>query len=258
MSNKEQGIVTQGKNITPINLDKYSRILIIRLSAIGDVIETLPAVHALRKGAPQAYIGWVLEEAPYNLLRGHPDINRFFCFPKKEIRSAVKRRDLERVKSILRRLGRELKKERFELVIDMHNLFKSGIVALLSGVKERVGYDLYREGSKFFLTRFIPPPKGIIHLVDWQMFLMCQLGVDYPKVQFILPDFTKEEEVINEFKEKSKIMGKYFCLAPGASWLNKSWTSHGMAQLSDRLNHYGQVVVIGSEQDRALGEEVIS
>jgi len=258
MKSKKRVAVTQGKNKTQFNLGKYNKILVVRLSAIGDVLETLPAVHALRQGAPQAYIGWVLEEAPYSLLQGHPDIDGFFLFPKKELKSAIHKKDMKKVKALLKQLGDELKKERFDLVIDMHNLFKSGVVALLSGVKERVGYDLYREGSRFFLTEHIRPPKGIIHFVDWQMNLVRQLSVGYPKVEFVLPYFAKEEEFIRDFREKSGISGKFFCLAPGTSWPNKSWTSEGMARLSDRLDQYGQVVVIGSEQDRALGEEVIS
>ncbi|HHU51751.1 MAG TPA: glycosyltransferase family 9 protein [Firmicutes bacterium] len=241
-----------------ININRYKRILIIRLSAIGDVIETLPAVHALRQRRPNAYIGWILEEASYSLLQGHPEIDRFFIFPKKEIKNAVRQRNFKKVKNLLDRVKEELKQERFDLALDMHNLFKSGVVALLSGAEERIGYGRYREGSRFFLTRQIPPPKSEMHFVDWQMNLVQRLGVEYRNKEFILPDFSKEEQTIRGFLADHKITERYFCLAPGTSWPNKCWTAQGMAAIADRLSAYGKVVLIGSTQDKALAEEVSS
>mgnify|MGYP001268704599 CR=1 FL=1 len=244
------------KTINAIDLDQFNRILIIRLSAIGDVIETLPAVHVLRKRRPDAYIGWILEEAPYSLLQGHPDIDRFFLFPKKKLKSAVKQRDFKKVKSLLDRVGEELKADQFDLAIDMHNLFKSGVVTLLSGAKERIGYGRYREGSKFFLTKTLSTPKEPMHFVDWQMNLVKRLGVGHSEIEFVLPDFSKEEEAIREFFADNKIKERFFCLAPGTSWPNKCWTAQGMAEVADRLSAYGKVVLIGSTQDKALAEEV--
>ena len=248
----------QQKKVDPINLGRFKRILIIRLSAIGDVIETLPAVHALRRGRPDAYIGWILEEAPYSMLQGHPDIDRFFLFPKKELKNAIKQRDFRKVKNLLDRVGEELKADHFDVAIDMHNLFKSGVVALLSGAEERIGYGRYKEGSRFFLTRRIPPPKRQMHFVDWQMNLVQRLGVKHSDIEFVLPDFSKEEQTIREFLADNKITERYFCLAPGTSWPNKCWTTQGMAEVADRLNAYGKVVLIGSTQDKALAEEVSS
>lgn len=248
------------KTISLKSLSQTSRILIVRLSAIGDVIRTLPAVHLIREELPKAYLGWVVESAPHSLINGHPEIDKFFIFPKKQIRQAIKESKFKEAFQLLKGFGAELKAEQFEITIDLQNLFKSGMVTLLSGAKTRIGYGLGREGSKFFLTDPITPPcksHRMMSFVDWQMELVRRLGVSDGDVQFILPDYFNEEARINQFLHDHNIAGDYFCLAPGTSWSNKSWTPAGMARLADRLSDYGRVIIIGSELDRKISDQVL-
>ena len=248
------------KTVSLKNIPPKSRILIVRLSAIGDVVRTLPAVHLIRKELPEAYLGWALEDVPYSLIKDHPEIDRFFVFPKKQIRQAVRKGDFKQAKRLLNEFGAELKAERFEIAIDMQNLFKSGVVTLLSGAKTRIGYGLAREGSKFFFNYYITPPyksHQMMQFIDWQLELVKRMGVTDAGVKFVLPDYSPEERVITQFLNKHKITGDYFCLAPGTSWSNKSWTPEGMAGLADRLSSYGKVIVIGSELDRKIANQLL-
>lgn len=238
-------------------IKKNSRILIIRLSAIGDVIETLPAIHALRTVYPEAYLGWVLEKGPYSLLQGHPDINELILFPKLEIRNAFQKGNFTEARKIIKEFASELQGKNFDLAIDFQNLFKSGMVALFSGAKVRIGYNLLREGSRYFLTKTYPAPKETMHFVEWQLELVRLLGADVSEVKFVLPHYSREEKVIEEFLRKNSITDSFFCLAPGTSWPNKCWTTEGMAALVDRLQSYGKVVIIGSELDRKTAEATI-
>ncbi len=247
------------KTLSLKNIPSKIRILIVRLSAIGDVIRTLPAVHLIREELPEAYLGWVVESAPHSLIKGHPEIDKFFVFPKKQIQQAIKKADFKEARRLLKEFGAELKAERFEIAIDLQNLFKSGIVAMLSGAKTRIGYGLGREGSKFFLTDHVTPPyksHQMTQFVQWQMELVRRLGID-GDVRFVLPDYSPEEATINQFLHKHGITGNYFCLAPGTSWPNKSWTPAGMAGLADRLSTYGRVLIIGSELDRKIADQVL-
>lgn len=248
------------KPISLKHLSPKSRILIVRLSAIGDVIRTLPAVHLIRREFPEAYLGWAVESLSYKLIEGHPEIDKFFIFPKKQIAQAIKRADFKGAKRLIADFGAALKAEGFEIALDMQNLFKSGIVTLLSGAKTRIGYGLSREGSKFFLTHRITPPyksHQMMQFVDWQLELVKRLGVEGGPVQFILPDYTPEEGTVDRFLKEHGIRGDYFCIAPGTSWPNKSWTPTGMACLADRLSQYGKVLLIGSESDRKIADQVL-
>lgn len=248
------------KPISLKSISPKSRILIVRLSAIGDVIRTLPAVHLIRREFPDAYLGWAVESLSYKLIEGHPEIDKFFIFPKKQIAQAIKRADFKGANRLIADFGAALKAEGFEIALDMQNLFKSGIVTLLSGAKTRIGYGLSREGSKFFLTHRITPPyksHQMMQFVDWQLELVKRLGVEGGPVQFILPDYTPEEGTVDQFLEEHGIRGDYFCIAPGTSWPNKSWTPAGMAGLADRLSQYGKVLLIGSELDRKIADQVL-
>jgi ADP-heptose:LPS heptosyltransferase len=248
------------KPISIKNFPPKSRILIVRLSAIGDVIRTLPAVRLIRRELPEACLGWAVESLSYNLIKGHPEIDKFFIFPKKQIQQAIKRADFKEAKRLINDFGAELKAEQFEIALDMQNLFKSGIVTLLSGAKTRIGYGLSREGSGFFLTNTITPPFRThqeMPFVDWQLELVRRLGVTGGDVQFVLPDFSPEETTIDRFLASQNIEAPYFCLAPGTSWPNKSWTPEGMAALTDRLSDYGKVLIIGSELDRKIAEQAL-
>jgi ADP-heptose:LPS heptosyltransferase len=249
------------KTLSFKNIPTNSRILIVRLSAIGDVIRTLPAVHLIRKELPESYLGWVMESVPHSLVEKHPEIDRFFIFPKKQIQQAIKNGDFKEAKRLVKDFSAELKAERFEIAIDMQNLFKSGMVTMLSGAKTRIGYGLEREGSKFFLTHRVAPPfksHPKMNFVDWQIELVKRLGIDSGEIRFVLPDYSPEETVINRFLEKHGITGDFFCLAPGTSWPTKSWTTAGMAGLADRLADYGRVLIIGSEFDREIADQVLA
>lgn len=248
------------KTVSLKQISETNRILIVRLSAIGDVIRTLPAVHLIRKELPEAYLGWAVESAPYSLIKDHPEIDKFFVFPKKQIQQAIKKGNFKEAKRLLNDFSAELKAERFEIAIDMQNLFKSGIVTLLSGAKTRIGYGLGREGSKFFLTKPITPPyksHQMMQFVEWQLELVRRLGVTDGEVRFVLPDYSPEEVAVNQFLNEHGITGDYFCLAPGTSWSNKSWTPAGMAALADWLSEYGRVIIIGSELDRKIADQVL-
>jgi heptosyltransferase-1 len=239
-------------------IEPNSRVLIIRMSAIGDVIETLPAVHALRKRYPEAYLVWVLERGPYSLLKGHPDLDGIVLFPKQEIKAAIKDEGLFSALKRLREFGDTIRRYNADISLDMQNLFKSGLVGLLSGAKQRIGFRSFREGSYFFLTDRLKPPKRPRHFVDWQLDYVRRLGADPDEVEFVLPDYSKEERRVEEYLQENRIDGDFFCLAPGTSWPSKCWTAEGMAQLADGLSEYGRVIIVGSESDQQISSAVMS
>ena len=235
-----------------------SRILIIRMSAIGDVIQTLPAIHSLRKSFPNAYLAWVVEPLSYNLLKGHPEIDELILFPKQQLKITLKEAGLIAASKILKSFAKNLQLKRFDVAIDFQNLFKSGLIAKLSKAKQRVGFGPGRELNRLFLNRILPPPVGDLHFIDWELELVSRLGADIAEVNFNFPDYHEEELVIKDFLESNSIQKPYFCIAPGTSWPNKCWTSDAMAQLADRLSAYGQVILIGTDLERSITIETIN
>jgi 3-deoxy-D-manno-octulosonic-acid transferase/heptosyltransferase-1 len=113
-------------------------ILIVKLSAIGDVIHTLPSLAALRKLYPDAHITWVVEEAAAELITNHPYLNDVIISRRKkwakDLQNGQIRRPLREIRSFLK----ELRKRPYDLVIDFHGLLKSSIIVLLSGGKRKL------------------------------------------------------------------------------------------------------------------------
>ena len=141
-------------------------ILIVKLSAIGDVIHTLPSLAALRRCYPQAHISWAVEEAASDLLADHPMLDRVLVSRRKSwMRDLREGKDRE---AVLREIGgflRTLRDRPYDIVIDFHGLFKSAVFVFLSRGKRRLGYDSLQEGSGLVLNEKIPEDMGK-HAVD--------------------------------------------------------------------------------------------
>ncbi|MEW6335105.1 MAG: glycosyltransferase family 9 protein [Thermodesulfobacteriota bacterium] len=131
-------------------------ILIVKLSAIGDVIHTLPALAALRRRYPDAHITWVVEEAAADLLADHPDLDRVLISRRKTWIRALRRGRIAAPLREMRAFLRALRSRPYDLVIDFHGLFKSAVVVLLSGGRRKLGYDSMQEGSGLFYGEKIP------------------------------------------------------------------------------------------------------
>src|SRR5262245_59635100 len=100
---------------------RESRILIVRLSALGDVVHALPMLDALRRARPDAEIGWLVEEKASSLLAGHPQIDRLWVAPRAELVALLRRGRWIAALGLLVAFLRELRAAGYELVIDVHS-----------------------------------------------------------------------------------------------------------------------------------------
>jgi heptosyltransferase-1 len=131
-----------------------NNILIIRLSAIGDVIMASTLIPALREAYPEARISWLVDEAIGDLLTGNPRLHRVIVWPRRHWRELLRKgRYLAWCREVKRLLS-ALRKEHFDLVLDTQGLLKSGIWAFLSGGRTRIGLGS-REGSQWLMHKVI-------------------------------------------------------------------------------------------------------
>ncbi len=126
-------------------------ILIVKLSAIGDVIHTLPALAALRKLYPHARIDWVIEEAASDLIKDLPYLDNVIISPRKRWIKELKKGQLSALKEIAAFI-RKLRSVRYDLVIDFHGLLKSAVIVFLAKAIRKLGYQSMQEMSGFFLN----------------------------------------------------------------------------------------------------------
>ena len=225
-------------------------ILIVKLSAIGDVIHTLPSLAALRRCYPQAHISWAVEEAASDLLVDHPMLDRVLVSRRKSwVRDLRDGRDRE---AVLREIGRflhTLRDRPYDIVIDFHGLFKSAIFVFLSRGKRRLGYDSLQEGSGLFLNEKIPEDMGK-HAVDRYLDLPRHLGCAISKPEFPIAlqeaHFRRVRELLAA-KTVDTTRG-FVAVSPVAYWETKLWDEAKFAAVCDRIvNELGLPVVFTGE-----------
>lgn len=131
------------------------RILVIRLGALGDVVRTLPAVADLRARYPRAHLAWLVESKAEGAVRGQPGIDEVLVFPREELSAALRARRPLRLFAQTAGFLAELRRHRFDLVMDFHGILKSGVIARFSGAAIRVGYErpFSREYAWLFANR---------------------------------------------------------------------------------------------------------
>lgn len=232
-------------------------ILIVKLSAIGDVIHTLPSLAALRRSYPDADITWVVEEAAADLLTGHPDLDRVVVSRRKAWMRDFRRGKIVAPLREMRAFLRVLRSRPYDLVIDFHGLFKSGVIVLLSGGKRKLGYDSLQEGSGLFYNEKIPEAMekhAVDRYLDFVRYLTGEGGAAAPKF-IIVPEeealglsglpLRQEPPEGGESLEKGggeresgggrKPKGLFVAVSPVAFWETKLWEDDKFAELGDRI-----------------------
>jgi len=228
-------------------------ILIVKLSAIGDVIHTLPSLAALRRLYPEAHITWVVEEAASGLVLHHPLLNRVIIFRRKKWIEDLKKGNFQSVRQDTCSFLEELRSRRYDLVIDFHGLLKSAMVVLASGGKRKLGYDSWQELSGLFLNEKIPEDMNK-HAVDRYLDFPRYLGAEPGPAEFILPVNAETESRSRMLMDSYSLASKKFiAVNPVAYWETKLWDNEKFADLADLIKDRMKldVVFTGSRKEDA-------
>ena len=206
---------------------KRPRILICRLSHIGDCILTLPMLSALRQAMPDAWIAWAVEKPTPQLLEHHPDLDELITIPKGW---------LKKTKTILA-VRKQLREYAFDIAIDPQSIAKSALLGWASGAKTRVGFrgDHGRELSSWFNNVSVEPKST--HLVDRSLELLQGLGINHQQAQFHLPLRESAHCYIDQFLDEQGLSeSRYLVINPGASWPSKRWEDERFGKVARELH----------------------
>lgn len=228
------------------------RILLVKLSSLGDVLHALPTLEALREACPESHITWLVEAAYAPLLVGHPALDEVWPVPR--VRFGQKFRGQE--PAALLRLIQRLRTQPFDLVIDLQGLLKSALWVALAKSPRKVGYDKTREFSYQVLTERVPPYDREAHAVLRYLNLAHYLGAS-PKltIRFRL-GLTPKADIADLLASPGH--RPLAVIHPGARWSTKLWPPALWARLADWLvREKGlQVVITGSAADQGLAASI--
>ncbi len=226
------------------------RVLITRLSAVGDCIHTMPLVHALRRKYPAAFIAWVTQPGPATLLEEYPGLNQVI----------VVRRDWWKSLSSIQNIRRQLRSLKFDVAIDPQGLTKSSALGWLSDANQRIGFTgpQGRELSVWLNTELVEPT--VEHVVDRYLQLLSPLlGSDTIEARFELP--IKSHETVERFLQQARFGSHFAILNPGAGWDSKIWPANRFGQLAKYLGNQHQmpsVVVWAGDRERRWAELIVA
>jgi lipopolysaccharide heptosyltransferase I len=227
-----------------------ARILICRLSAVGDVVHGLPVLCALREHYPTAFLAWVAEQGPAELLRGHSALNELVVVPRGWLTSPAE----------VWRLLRRLRALRFDLALDLQGLTKSALAARLSGAPRRIGFgdEKGRELSRWLNNELVQSTAP--HIIDCNLQLLKDLGIAKPAVRFDLPETQADRAAADAVIARCGVAGPFALVNPGAGWPSKIWPADRYAQVARHLGarRLGSIVLWAGQQERQWADQIMA
>jgi heptosyltransferase I len=232
--------VTAWQPLGPLEAPPRS-VLVVMLSALGDAVQVLPVVNALRRAFPNTEITWVLQPGPYSLVKGHPAVDEFVCFPRGQ-----RGRGFTSVVSGIRGIGtavmtlKDVARRKpggvFDLLLDLQVYLKAGLLTALTPARVKLGFDWRRarDLNWLFTTHRIPPnPNRFGHIQDQYFEFLRHIGVDPEPLEYRL-DLTDEERA-SQRSFFSSIDRPVCALVVGTSDPRKNWTPEGYAEVISRI-----------------------
>jgi heptosyltransferase-1 len=253
---------------------EFSRILLIKPSALGDVVHTIPVLVKLRARYPHARIDWLITPENAEIVRCHPALSNVVLFARRDFSKRGRRWP-----ALLAffDLLKQIRCAKYDLVIDMHGQMRSALFALISGARVRVGFDRpirrsltvsaehdlrnlpshgwrgAREGSWIAYTHRIPIPTLDVHAIDRYLWVAPLLGLDDdpPDLTIYLSSDTVRnvECLLKEHGVHADV--PLVVLVPGTIWETKHWTIEGFAGVARTfLNDGFAVALAGTKRDQ--------
>ena len=226
-------------------MSEYKKILIIKPSALGDIVHSLPFLAAVHARYPDAEIHWVVARGLHQFLEGHPLISKLWIMDKEDWKkiSRLPRSLLEII-----RFGRALRRENFDISVDLSGLLRSGLTTWFAGAGERLGFSDSDEGSSFFYNRKIEGGEAI-HAIDRYLKLArlmdCRIfGIEYP-----MPPLPETTPILEQ------LPGEFCIMAPSAGKEANRWPAERFGQLAATLPL--STIVISCQADAAVAEAVV-
>lgn len=259
---------------------EFERILLVKPSAVGDVVHTLPVLAKLRARYPKARIDWLLTPAIAELVGHHPALSNVVLFHRQDFGRLWRSR---RAGSRLWELIRNLRRARYDLVIDLHGQFRSALVCLATRAPVRLGFDRprrsvratsirtlpatayrhgwtgAREGSWVAYTHRIPVPTLDVHAVDRYLWIEPILGLPSGPPDFRVPVPEESDRLIGRKLSARGVSLPSALLVPGTIWETKHWPPERFAEVGRHLARAGYAVVLaGTVRERPRCRAVVA
>lgn len=247
------------KKVENLKNSEIKKILIIRLSALGDSIHTLPLANALRKKYPDIQLDWVVEDKAEKFIVNNPLLNNVYVLERKKWKSLPKIQVLKEFFCLIK----QIRKEKYDVIVDTQQLLKSAMIMQLSNGTRKIALDGGREFSWLFANEIIKTGRKQFdinyHVVKRNLEIAKYLGCEEIEPRFVIPDFSDEysNEIVNTIDNLDKTK-KTIVIAPATTWVGKHWTVQGWVDVIEKFKNSCNIIITATEKERVLTEEILS
>ena len=240
-------------------------ILIVKPSSLGDIIHTLPVVHALKRCAPGCRVGWIVQKAFAPILEQDPAVDQVYPIgisstSEPQAGSLSYLRAFRETIATLRDLRRLLRRAPYDLVLDLQASFRSGLLGLSNPGGVRIGFADARELNPLFQHQRLPVPAACSHAQEKNLLFSSYLGCPAGKEDFYLCTGEQADRGARDFLARHGVAenDKIVYLHAAARWQTKFWHQERWAALADRFLAQGLWVVFGgSDKDRGYLDPIV-
>lgn len=226
------------------------KILILKPSSLGDVVQALPVLRLIKKHLPASQVYWWIDANLAPMIEGDPDLAGIVHFHRR--RWAAPRHWPEIAHSI-----RWMREQAFDWVIDLQCLMRSGVFAWLANGKLTIGLDEPREGARGFYDLIVRRPSPHTHAVDWYLGVLPPLGVPRHWDFEWLPE---RPALARAIRHKWPVAGaRWIILQPGGRWASKRWPVEYYADLLRQVaarHPEVRFAILGGSDEQDLGQTI--
>ena len=234
-----------------------SSILIVRLSAIGDIVFASPLIHALRRRYPSARLCWLAQPESKALLECHPELDEVIVWPRSEWAALWKGHRWSALWRAMREFRAMLHGYHFDMALDVQSLMKSGFLTWLSGARQRIGLGS-REGSQWLMTRVIAKGGDERRIGSEYYHFAQQLGLPTEDFEMHIGLSESDESQADALVRQHALGEGFVVICPFTTRPQKHWFVDSWQRLIDRMQaDWGlPVVMLGGPGDRGAASEI--
>ena len=274
MNSQIEDVRTKNANASGLQSAEFSRILLIKPSALGDVVHTIPVLVKLRARYPRARIDWLITPENAEVVRCHPALTNVVLFARRDFSKRGRR---WRALTAFFDLLKQIRRAKYDLIIDMHGQVRSAFFALISGASVRIGFDRpvkrtltvsaehdlknvpshgwrgAREGSWLAYTHRIAIPTLDVHAIDRYLWVGELLGFDSNPADLTIHLPAEAVSKVQRLLEEHGVPADMplVVLVPGTIWETKHWTIEGFAGVAREFLRDGFAVALaGTRRDQ--------
>lgn len=236
-----------------------TRYLIIRLSSIGDCLHCTPVARELKLAQPDSHITWLVGKVPAGLLQENPYIDTVHVWPREEWEGHLRARRFRQAWRLWKNLTSWLQNEKFDIVLDVHGLFITGMIAMASGAKRRIGLSGTKELNSWFMTEQAPAVSSRLHVIYRYLSILRPLGIRSADHRMTLIVPAEAAQFAETFLRNSEVRpgDPVVAVNLATSWITKNWPAHYFAAVTRLLARRCKVILCGSLGERALADRII-